>query len=95
MAKKIGEIINNIMQENETSKILILTNHLQIFGNIYEYSKDCKNCSDTLVSLQHVKIAPLDTLCNCSENGCENVHFTEYEWFNINVDEIVGFSIIK
>ena len=95
MTKKIGEIIDNIMKENETNKILILTNHLQIFGEISNYSKDCKNCSESLVSLERAKIAPIEKLCNCSENGCENVSFTEFDWFNVNVDEIVGFSILK
>lgn len=30
--KNLGETINNIMEENSSNRILILTNHLQIVG---------------------------------------------------------------
>lgn len=93
--KKLGESINNIMEENSSNRVLILTNHLQIIGTIHEYKNKCENCHDCIISLKHVKIARIEELCDC-EDTCEcNLHaFKEYDWFNICVDAIVGFSII-
>lgn len=96
MGKNLGEIINNIMEENSTSRVLILTNHLQIYGTIHEYHDKCDNCHDCLVALKNVKIARLEDICNCGSENCEcNLQsYTELEWFNISVHSIVGFSII-
>ena len=51
MSKNLGEIINNIMEENSTHKVLILTNHLQIRGTIHDYNEQCENCNDCIISL--------------------------------------------
>ncbi len=93
--KNLGESINNIMEENSSNRVLILTNHLQIIGTIHEYKNKCENCHNCLISLKNVKIARIEELCDCEET-CEcNLHaFKEYDWFNICVDAIVGFSII-
>lgn len=97
MSKNLGEIINNIMEENSTKRVLILTNHLQILGTIHEYLEKCSNCHECLISLKDVKIARIEDLCNCGHNECEcNMEsFTEYKWFNISAHAIVGFSIIQ
>lgn len=97
MSKTLGEVINNIMEENSSKKVLILTNHLQIIGTIHEYHDKCPNCHDCLIGLKDVKIARLQELCTCDQEDCEcNLHsFTEYEWFNISTHAIVGFSILK
>lgn len=97
MSKNLGETINNIMEENSTNRVLILTNHLQITGRIHEYKEECENCHNCLVTLKNAKIARIEELCNCSENECEChiPYFAEYDWFNINTSSIVGFSIIK
>lgn len=97
MSKNLGEIINNIMEENATRRVLILTNHLYITGYIHDYHDKCKNCHDCLVALRDVKIARLKDLCTCKTDGCEcNLEaFVSYEWFNISTNSIVGFSIIS
>lgn len=97
MSKNLGETINNIMEENSSHKVLILTNHLQISGTIHEYKAQCENCHDCIISLKNAKIARIEELCNCSSNDCECSipYFSEYNWFNISTNAIVGFSIIK
>ena len=96
MSKNLGEIINNIMEENATKRVLILTNHMYITGTIHDYYDKCQNCHDCLIALKDVKIARLKDFCNCSIDGCEcNMeHFVEYKWFNISTHAIVGFSIL-
>ena len=97
MSKNLGEVINNIMEENSTRRVLILTNHLQIIRTIHEYYDKCQNCHDCLISLKDVKIARIEELCNCGRDECEcNIQsFTEFKWFNISTNSIVGFSILK
>ncbi len=97
MAKNLGEIINNIMEENSTKRVMILTNHMQIFGTIHEYHDKCENCHDCLIALKDVKIARIEDVCNCTQNdcGCDLGTFVEYKWFNISAHAIVGFSILS
>ncbi|MBD5402762.1 hypothetical protein HDR58_08190 [bacterium] len=96
MSKNLGEVINNIMKENSSKKVMIITNHLQIIGTIHEYQNKCHSCHDCLVALKDVRIARLEQICTCNEDGCEcNVHiYKEYDWFNVSVNSIVGFSIV-
>lgn len=96
MSKNLGEIINNIMKENATKQILILTNHMYILGTIHDYLENCKNCHECLISLKNVKVAKLEDLCHCKIEDCEcNLEtFIEYKWLNINTNHIVGFSIL-
>jgi len=95
MDKNLGEVINNIMAENSTERVIILTDRYYITGTIHDYSGKCDNCHDCLVSLKNVKIARTEDMCNCSTDDCEcNLDsFVEYKWFNINTNAIVGFSI--
>ena len=97
MSKNLGEVINNIMEENSSKKVLMLTNHLQILGTIHEYYDKCDNCYDCLIGLKDVKIARIEELYNCGQNECEcNLQsYTEYKWFNVSARSIVGFSILK
>lgn len=97
MSKNLGEIINNIMEENSTHKVLILTNHLQIRGTIHNYNEQCENCHNCIISLRDAQITRIEELCDCNNNDCEcNIpYFAEYRWFNISANSIVGFSIIK
>ncbi len=97
MTKNLGEVINNIMEENASKKVLILTNHMQISGTIHNYYDKCENCHDCLIALKDVKIARLEDLCNCSNHDClcGVDTFVEFKWFNISTNAIVGFSIIN
>ena len=96
MFKNLGEIINNIMKENSSERVLILTNNLHILGTIHDYEGRCSDCHDCLVALKDVKIARIEDLCHCnnSECECDIESFVEYKWFNVSVNSIVGFSII-
>lgn len=97
MTKNLGEVINNIMEENASKRVLILTNHMQILGTIHDYHDKCANCHDCLIGLKDVKIARIEDVCNCGKDDCEcNLDiFMEFKWFNISTHAIVGFSILS
>lgn len=92
MSKNLSEVINSIMEENSSERVLILTNHLQIIGKIHEIYEECPNC---FIALKDVKIARLEELCNQGDCECNLQVFTQFEWFNISVNAIVGFSLLK
>lgn len=96
MSKNLGETINNIMEENATRRVLILTEKLHILGTIHDYYGKCEDCHNCLISLKDVKIARIKDLCHCQTDSCEcNLDaFIEYKWFNISTHAIVGFSIL-
>lgn len=96
MSKNLGEIMNNIMKENTTKQVLILTNNMYILGTIHDYYENCKNCHDCLIALKNVKISKIEDLCNCKVDECEcNFEaLLEYKWFNVSTNSIVGFSIL-
>lgn len=96
MSKNLGEIMNNIMKENATKQVLILTNNMYILGTIHDYYENCKNCHDCLIALKNVKISKIEDLCNCKVDECEcNFEaLLEYKWFNVSTNSIVGFSIL-
>lgn len=96
MSKNLGEVINHIMEKNSSSRVMVITNHLQIIGTIHEYEGKCESCHDCILALKDVQIGRLEDICTCNDDECGcNIHtFTEYDWFNISVHAIVGFSIL-
>ena len=97
MSKTLGETINNIMEDNSSNRVLILTNHLHIVGTIHNFDGKCSNCNDCLIALKDVKIARIEDMCSYQSESCECDLgiFVEYKWFNISVNAIVGFSILS
>lgn len=96
MGKNLGEVINKIMEENTSNRVMIITEHMYILGTIHDYQDKCQNCHECLISLKDAKIACIKDLSECrkDESECNNDIFTTYRWFNINANSIVGFSIL-
>ena len=97
MGKNLGEILNNIMEENATSCVEIFTQNLHILGTIHNYHEKCQNCHDCLIALKDVKVGCLKSLLKSetADGQCPNVNYKEYDWFNISTSAVVGFSIVK
>jgi len=96
MTKNLGEVINHIMEENSTKRVLFLTNHMQIIGTVHDYKDKCKNCHDCLIALKDVKVANLKDIFKCSSDcECNLESYIEYKWFNISAHAVVGFSILS
>lgn len=76
-----------ILKKSETDRVILLTNHYQIIGNVYE----CEECNkDEYINLVNVK------LCNIEDTyGCECEYETNYDWLHINIDKVVAFSFLK
>ena len=76
-----------IMEKSESNRIVILTNHYQIIGNVYE----CGECNkEDYINLINVRLCNVndvyDGLCEAESN---------YDWLHINLDKVVAFSFLK
>ena len=75
-----------IMEKSNSNRVVILTNHYQIIGNVYE----CEECNkDEYVNLTNVR------LCNdndVNDGICEAD--SNYDWLHINLDKVVAYSFI-
>lgn len=76
-----------IMKKSQSDRVILLTNHYQIIGNVYE----CEECNkDEYINLVNVK------LCNVEDTyGCECEYESNYDWLHINIDKVVAFSFLK
>lgn len=75
-----------IMEKSESNRVVILTNHYQILGNVYE----CEECNkEDYINLTNVR------LCNINDvfDGiCESE--SNFDWLHINIDRVVAYSFI-
>ena len=80
------KIFKQIMDKSDSNRVVILTNHYQILGNVYE----CDECNkEDYINLTNVR------LCNINEvyeGICESD--TTYDWLHINLDKVVAYSFI-
>ncbi len=83
------KFFKKIMEKSETNRVILLTNHYQIIGFVY----DCEECNkDEFINLTNV------SLCKYEETygkSCEQFGESRYDWLHINLDKIVAFSFIK
>lgn len=75
-----------IMDKSNSNRVVILTNHYQIIGNVYE----CDECNkDEYVNLTNVRLCSVndiyDGICESDSN---------YDWLHINLDKVVAYSFI-
>ena len=76
-----------IMEKSNSNRVVILTNHYQIIGNVYE----CDECNkDEFVNLTNVRVCNVDDIY---DGVCESD--TNYDWLHINKDKVVAYSFIK
>ena len=75
-----------IMEKSDTNRVVLLTNHYQILGNVYE----CEECNkNDYINLTNVR------LCNINDvfDGiCESE--SNFDWLHINIDKVVAYSFI-
>ena len=76
-----------IMEKSDSNRVVILTNHYQIIGNVYE----CEECNkDEYVNLISVKVCNVNDVY---EGICEAD--STFDWLHVNLDKVVAYSFIK
>ena len=76
------------MEKSNSDKVIVLTNHYQIIGTVY----DCEVCNnDAYINLTNVSLCKFD---ETYMHTCDEYGKTKYDWLNINLDKVVAFSFI-
>lgn len=75
-----------IMEKSQSNRVVILTNHYQIIGDVYE----CGECNkDEYINLINVRLCNVndiyDGICESNSN---------YDWLHVNIDKILAYSFI-
>jgi len=80
------KLFKKIMEKSDSNRVVILTNHYQVVGTVYE----CEECNrDDYINLTNVRLCNVDSIY---EGLCESE--SHYDWLHINMDKIVAYSFI-
>ena len=75
-----------IMEKSNSNRVVILTNHYQIIGDVYE----CDECNkDECINLTNVRLCSVEDVY---DGICESDSI--YDWLHINLDKVVAYSFI-
>ena len=76
-----------IMEKSESNRVILLTNHYQISGNVYE----CEECNkDFFINLTNASLCLINDMYG--SETCDRYTSSNYDWLHINIDKIVAFS---
>lgn len=80
------KVFKKIMKKSESNHIILITNHYQIKGIVYE----CEECNnDSYINLTNAR------LCNLSDSYDDECDIEmRYDWLHINIDKVIAFSFI-
>ena len=77
-----------VMEKSNSDKVILMTNHYQITGTVYE----CDVCNkEEFVNLTDA------SLCKFEESymgSCDDFSKNKYDWLHVNLDKVVAFSFV-
>lgn len=97
MNKGLIKSIKKISEKVNSKRIVIITNHLKIDGNLYIENGKCEECHDNILTLENALICRLNDYCTCDGDNCNCNDYVcfRYDWLNINIDNICAYSMIS
>ena len=97
MTKNLLKPIKKIIEEADSNKITIFTNHLKIDGYVFIPEGKCEECHDDFITLENTLVCRLSDYCKCEGDKCECDDYVcfKYDWLNIAINDIVAYSIIQ
>ena len=65
-------------------------------GSVYKKDGHCEECHEDILALENALVCRLSDYCTCDEDNCDCDDYVcfRYDWLNVNVDEIVAFTIL-
>lgn len=80
------KMFKKIMEKSNSNRVIMITNHYQIIGNVYE----CSECNkDEIVNLTNVRLCNIDDIY---DGICESD--SRFDWLHVNLDNVVAYSFI-
>lgn len=81
-----AKTFRKIMEKSNSTRVVILTNHYQIIGDVYE----CNECNkEEYINLTNARLCNVDDIY---DGICESD--TNFDWLHINLDKVVAYSFI-
>lgn len=78
-----------LMEISNSEKVIILTNHYQITGHVY----DCEKCNkDSFLNLTNASLCLINDVYG--SDTCEKYTSSHYDWLHVNFDSIAAFSFV-
>ena len=97
MSKKLMRSISKIIEDSGTNRITIFTDHLKIDDYVFEPEGRCEERHESFITLENALICELEDYCVCNDDKCDCDDYIcfRYDWLNINIADIVAFSIVR
>ncbi len=97
MSKPISKSILKIAEKIGSAKIVVITNHLKIDGNLFMKDGKCEECHEDILTIQNALVCRLSDYCTCDDDDCECNDYVcfRYDWLNVNIDSVVAYSILS
>ena len=97
LSKAISKTIKKVCEKVGSTKIVLITNHLKIDGNLYVDNGKCEECHDDVLAITNALVCRLNDYCTCEDDNCTCNDYVcfKYDWLNVSVDSIVAYSIIE
>lgn len=76
-----------VMDISNSTRVVILTNHYQISGQVY----DCEECNkEAFVNLTNASLCLIYDVYG--SQTCDNYTSSHYDWLHVNLDMVVAFT---
>ena len=85
-----AEEFRKIMETSNTDKVIILTNHYQIVGRVYDF-EDCNK--ENFLTLTNASLCLINDVYD--GQTCDKYTSSHYDWLNVNIKKIVAFSFTQ
>ena len=74
-----SEEFKRLMEISSSNRVVLLTNHYQIVGQVY----DCEECNrEAYINLTNVY----------ENQTCDQYTSSHYDWLHVNFDKVVAFT---
>lgn len=96
MSKSILKTIKKVAEKAGSNRIVIITNHLKINGNLYFEDGKCDECHEDIMTITDAVVCRLNDFCTCEDDKCSCNDYVcfRYDWLNVSVDSVVAYSVV-
>ena len=82
-----SEEFKRLMEVSDTNRVILLTNHYQIVGQVY----DCEECNrEAYINLTNASLCLINDVYE--NQTCDKYTSSHYDWLHVNFDKVVAFT---
>ena len=82
-----SEEFKRLMEISSSNRVVLLTNHYQIVGQVY----DCEECNrEAYINLTNASLCLINDVYE--NQTCDQYTSSHYDWLHVNFDKVVAFT---